>query len=229
MHVLVPVEILEGESVSAGLVELLGTAAVTVLGYHVLPEQTPPDQARAQFEDRALEALEDVTEQFRTAGGPADHRLVFTHDRRQTFDRVTEEEGADAYVIPGATGDVERLLVPVSGAVDVDRLLWFVRTLVGERPIGVTLVLAAPDGEATQEILTPAANELAAAGIDVETREESVRPRKAIVDALPGHDAVVMGERAPSLASLVFGEESERVAAASIGPVLVVRRKGEEG
>jgi len=32
-----------------------------------------------------------------------------------------------------------------------------------------------------------------------------------------------MGERAPSFRSLVFGEESERVAAESVGPVLVVR------
>jgi len=50
-RVLVPVAILEGESPSAGLIALLGSTDVTVLGYHVLPEQTPPDQARAQFED----------------------------------------------------------------------------------------------------------------------------------------------------------------------------------
>jgi len=34
---------------------------------------------------------------------------------------------------------------------------------------------------------------------------------------------IVMGERAPSVRSLVFGEESERVASESVGPVLVVR------
>jgi hypothetical protein len=32
-----------------------------------------------------------------------------------------------------------------------------------------------------------------------------------------------MGESAPSLRSLVFGDTSERVASASVGPVLVVR------
>ncbi|OYR81823.1 hypothetical protein DJ72_10255 [Halorubrum distributum] len=45
----------------------------------------------------------------------------------------------------------------------------------------------------------------------------------SIASAVDGHDAVVMGERAPSFRSFVFGEESERVAAASVGPVLVVR------
>jgi len=32
-----------------------------------------------------------------------------------------------------------------------------------------------------------------------------------------------MGQQAPSLSSLLFGDEQERVAAASVGPVVVVR------
>jgi hypothetical protein len=38
-----------------------------------------------------------------------------------------------------------------------------------------------------------------------------------------------MGERAPSLRSLLFGEESERVASETVGPVLVVRRREQGG
>jgi nucleotide-binding universal stress UspA family protein len=52
-------------------------------------------------------------------------------------------------------------------------------------------------------------------------------PFGALIDAVPGHDAVVIGERAPSFRSFVFGDESERVAAASVGPVLVVRDRRE--
>ena len=89
-RVLVPVAVLEGESVSPGLISLLGTVDVTVLGYHVLPEQTPPDQARLQFEERATSALEDISQEFRAAGGATDHRLVFTRDREQTMQRVAE-------------------------------------------------------------------------------------------------------------------------------------------
>ncbi|MFC6726667.1 universal stress protein, partial [Halobium palmae] len=95
-RVLVPLAVLEGESVSLGLMNLLGTVDVTVLGYHVLPEQTPPDQARLQYEERANETLADVAEEFRLAGGDADHRLVFTHDRAQTVDRVADEVDARA-------------------------------------------------------------------------------------------------------------------------------------
>lgn len=223
-RVLVPVKVLEGETVSAGLIELLGTMDVTVLGYHVLPEQTPPDQARQQYEDRAIDALENITEAFRAAGGDADRRLVFTHDRRKTVDRIADEIDARAFVLTGATGDVDRLLVPLTGDVDVDRILAFVTDLVGDRTIDVTLFLASEATEDAQETLEQAADHLTDAGIDTQTTISGGRPFEALVEAVPGHDAIVMGERAPSLSSFLFGEETERVAAASVGPVLVVRR-----
>ncbi|WP_135821952.1 universal stress protein [Halostella litorea] len=221
-RVLVSLAVLEGETVSSGLVDLLATVDVTVLGYHEVPEQTPPDQARAQFEDRAVDALEDVTREFREAGGDADYRLVFTHDRGQSVRRVAAETGADAYAITGVTGPVERLLVPVSGGVNVERILGFVEALVDSRDIGVTLLLVT-DGDGAGETVRSAAADLERAGVDVTTREVSGDPVARTVEEAPGHDAVVMGERAPSLSSLVFGAEADRIAAGSVGPVLVVR------
>ena len=224
-RVLVPVEVLEGESVSYGLMDLLGTMDVTVLGYHVLPEQTPADQARQQYEERALSALDDIAAEFREAGGAADSRLVFTHDREQTVERVTEETAARAYAINGATGDVERLLVALSDGVVIDRIVDFVAELVGDRDIGITLFLAS-EAEAAADRLQASADRLREAGVNVSTnRVVSDRPFEALVEAVPGHDAVVVGESAPSLLEFLLGEESERLAAASVGPVLVVRRE----
>ncbi len=219
-RVLVPVEILAGETVPAGLMDLLGPVDVTVLGYHVLPEQTPPDQARQQYEERATAALDDLSEAFRSAGGAADHRLVFTQDREQTVERVADEVGARAFAVPGTTGEVDSLLVSLSGDVAVDRILGFVTELVGDRDIGVTLLLA---GESDDDRLGTAATRLGDAGIGVETVTTPGKPFESLMDAVPDHDAIVMGEAAPSLRSLVFGDEADRVAAASVGPVLVVR------
>ncbi len=219
-RVLVPVDILAGGTVSAGLMNLLGTVDVTVLGYHILPEQTPPDQARLQYEERATAALEDLSEEFRSGGGMADHRLVFTHDREQTISRIAEDIDADAFAISGTTGDVDSLLVSLSGDVAVDRIVSFVIELVGTRDIDVMLLGV---GSSSAERLDSAAASLDDAGIDTETQTAEGSPFDALMAAVPGHDAIVMGKAAPSLRSLVFGDEAERVAEASVGPVLVVQ------
>ncbi len=222
-RVLVPLAILEGESAPTGLPTLLAPMDVTVLGYHVLPEQTPPDQARLQYEDRATAALEDLVAQFEAAGANADHRLVFTHDREQTIDRVAAETAADAAAITGVTGPVDSLLVSLTGDVAVDRITSFVAELVDDRDIGVTLFLATDDEPGGRESLEAAAGALSEHGIDAET-ELAVdgSPFEVLVDAAADHDAVVVGEQAPSLQSFLFGEEAERVAAESVGPVLVI-------
>ena len=225
-RVLVPVAVLDGETVSQGLMTLLGTVDVTVLGYQELPEQTPPDQARLQFEDRATDALEDLTEEFRSAGGAADYRLVFTNDREQTIDRVADEVEAQSFAITGVTGTVDQILVPLSGDVAIDRILSFVVELVGDRDIGVTLFHATKNENVETEPLDAAATSLRERGLTVQTTAVAgTQPFAALIEEVPGHDIIVMGERAPSVRSFVFGEESERIASESVGPVLVVRQE----
>lgn len=222
-RVLIPVEILEGKTVSSGLMNLLKTVDVTVLGYHVLPEQTPPDQARLQFEDRATDALDDLIQEFETAEGTADHRLVFTHDREQSINRIANEVNADVLAVSGMTGNVEQLLVPLSGNVNVERILAFVDELIGDRDIGVTLFLSSDEGSDVDQFHA-AAEQLREAGLTVDTEQRTGGSAfEALIDMVPGHDVIVMGEKAPSFRSLIFGDETDRVAEASVGPVLVVR------
>ena len=222
-RVLVPVEILEGETVPPGLIDFLAPADVIVLGYHVLPEQTPPDQARAQFEARATEALEGLVAEFRETGGDADHRLVFTHERRQTIDRIAEETGSAAYAISGATGDVDDLLVTLSGEINADAVIEFVVSLVSDREIRVTLFGA---GNVVDR-LEAAERSLGDAGIEARTVHYEDGGFEELIEQTTDHDAVVMGERSPSLASLLFGDAPERIATASVGPVLVVKSGAE--
>jgi nucleotide-binding universal stress UspA family protein len=62
-------------------------------------------------------------------------------------------------------------------------------------------------------------------GIDARTEPAAdADPFDALVDAAAGYDAVVASEQAPSLLSLLFGEAADRVAAETVGPVVVVRR-----
>lgn len=235
-RVLVPVAVLEGEGVPDAVVDLLATLPVVVLGIHVLPEQTPPGQARLQFEERAQGRLDDLAAAFREAGGAAETRLVFTPDEEQTTNRVADETGCAAILIPNPATHAERLLVPLRGEVNVGRIAAFVAAMIGDRPIDVTLYHVAASVDATEDgraMIEEGATRLEELGIDPAAihREVAVseRPVRTIADAAADHDAVVMGETAPSLRALLFGETSEQIAAQSLGPVVVVRRARDGG
>jgi hypothetical protein len=233
--ILVPVRVLEGESIPEGVPELLADAHVVLLGYHVIPEQTAPGQARMQFEERAIERLDDYEAMFADAGATVERRLVFTHEGQKTIDRTISEHDCQAVLVPNATGSVEDVLVAVRGAVGIDRLARVVAGVFGDTDAAVTLYHVAGEDETDEDAETlfdGLRNRLADLGLDesrVDTRIDRDRgPLDAIVDVADGYDTVVMGETDPSLATFVFGMPSDQVADQFLGPVLVVQREPPE-
>lgn len=235
-RVLIPLPILEGQGVPGGLPELLSTTDVILLGYHVVPEQTPPDMMRQQYEEGAQKSLAEIAETFRNAGGEADTRLVFTHDREQTVDRVLAEEDASAFLLPRPVASVDSVLVPLRGDVDAARIARFVARLRGDRDIDVTLYAATGEGDdaaaaAAAELVDLAAATLADLGVPAdavtERTEVTDAPTRAIIGEAIAHDAVVMGKREPDWRSMIFGELHEQIADESLGPVFVVGETGE--
>ena len=230
--ILVPLRVLEGESVPEGVPDLLANGHVILLGYHVIPEQTAPGQARMQFEDRAMERLDEYEAMFEEAGATVERRLVFTHDGQKTIDRTTTEHDCLAALVPNATGPVEDVLVAVRGAVGIDRLARVVAGLFGATDASVTLYhVAGPDetDEDVETLLDGMVNRLedlemdtSRIGTQVERDQDAL---DAIVDAADAFDVVVMGESDPSLATFVFGMPADLVADRFLGPVLVVQRE----
>lgn len=233
--ILVPVRVLEGESIPEGVPELLANAHVVLLGYHVIPEQTAPGQAQMQFEERAAQRLDEFEAILEEAGATVERRLVFTHDEGKTIDRAIYEHDCLAVLVPNATGPPEDVLVAVRGAVGVDRLARVVAGLFGDADVSVTLYHLAGEDETDEDagtLLEGVVNRLTDLGMDagaIETRIE--RGRKApdaIVEAAEAFDAVVMGETDPSLTTFVFGMPADQVAERFLGPVLVVQRERPE-
>jgi nucleotide-binding universal stress UspA family protein len=229
--VLVPVRVLEGEAIPEGVPELLAHGHVILLGYHVIPEQTAPGQAKLQWEDQARERLEDLEQLFLDVGATVDPRLVFTHDAQQTFHRQIREHGAMAVLVPDAVLELEQVLVPVRGTVGSDRLAQVVAGLFGEAGLGVTLLHVADEEESDQDaetLLDAVASALVDLGVAesaIETRvERDVEPLDAIVEASQDADVVVMGESDPTLATYFFGMPATQVNEQFLGPVLVVQR-----
>ena len=230
--ILVPLRVLEGESVPEGVPELLADAHVILLGYHVIPEQTAPGQAQMQFEDRATDRLDEYEATFEEAGATVERRLVFTHDGQKTIDRMIAEHDCLAVLVPNATGPVEDVLVPVRGAVGVDRLARVVASVFGTTEADVTLYhVAAEDttDDDIQTLLDGVTDRLTELGVDpstIETRiDRDQGPLDAIVEMADSFDTVVMGETDPSLATFVFGMPADQVADRFLGPVFVVQRE----
>lgn len=249
--ILIPIRVLEGESIPEGVPELLANAHVVLLGYHVVPDQTATDQARSQFEDQATRRLDDFTAILEHAGATVETRLVFTHDGQRTIDRLTDEHDCLAVLIPNSTRPIENVLVAVRGVVGIDRFVRLVSGLfapAGDRDaasrarsvlpleraaspeVGITLYHVAEGDETDEDVQTLLdgistrleAAELPAEAIDVEIARGD-KPREVIVDAADDYDAVVMGESDPSVTTFLFGMTAEQVAKQFLGPVFVIQ------
>ncbi|QSG12861.1 Nucleotide-binding protein, UspA family [Halapricum desulfuricans] len=233
--VLVPIRVLEGESIHDGVPELLADAHVVLLGYHVIPEQTPPGQARMQFEEQATARMDELESLFEDAGATVERRLVFTGEAQKTIDRTIYEHDCLAVLVPDAVVALEDVLVAVRGTVGIDRLARVVSGLFANADADVTLYHVAGESESdadAETLLSGLADRLAESGVDpdrIETRiERDRKPLAAIIEASDTFDAVVMGESDPSLATFVFGMPAEQVAERFLGPVLIVQRERPE-
>lgn len=233
--ILMPIRVLEGESIPEGVPELLTNAHVVLLGYHVVPDQTATDQARSQFEEQATRRLEDFTAILEHAGATVESQLVFTHDGQTTIDRLTAEHDCLAVLIPNATRPLEDLLVAVRGIVGIDRFVRLVSGLVASIDVNVTLYHVAEENETDEDVetlLDGIATRLSEEGVPPESIDLQVSregdPREMIVDAADEYDAIVMGESDPSVTSFLFGMTADQVAKQFLGPVFVVQHEEPE-
>jgi hypothetical protein len=230
--VLVPIRVLEGESLPEGVPTFLANAHVVLLGYHVIPEQTAPGQARMQFEERANRKLEAFETAFSDAGATVERRLVFTHQGQKTINRQIIEHDCLAVLVPNAVPEPEDVLVAVRGTVGLDRLARVVGGLFADADVDITLFHVVGGGESDEDVemlLESLRSRLVEFGIDdarIETLTDvATDPLDAIVETAEDFDAVVMGETDPSIATFVFGMPADQVADRFLGPVLVVQRE----
>ncbi|WP_340100254.1 universal stress protein [Salinibaculum salinum] len=228
--ILVPLRVLEGESIPEGIPELLANTHIVLLGYHVVPDQTATDQARAQFEDQATRRLNDFTAILEHAGATVESQLVFTHDGQTTIDRMTDEHDCLAVLIPNATRPLENVLIAVRGIVGVDRFVRLASGLFATIDVNVTLYHIAEENETEEDaetLLDGIATRLSEEGISADAIDIQISrgdtPQEMIVDASDDYDAIVMGESDPSVTTFLFGMTADQVAKQFLGPVFVIQ------
>ena len=233
--VLVPLAVLEGESLPNGTAELLANARVVLLGYHVVPEQTAAEQAREQFGETGMSKLDEFAGELAAGGADVETRLVFTHDETTTVDRLIYEHDCLAVLVPNSTPQVESVLVALRGTVGIGRNTRLVLGLFADADVDVTLYHTLGEGESLDDgeaFLNGVKSDLVERGIAPDRIatlvEDAAVPIDAIADRAESYDAVVMGETDPSVTTFVFGMPSAQVADRFLGPVLVVQRARPE-
>jgi len=233
--ILVPVRVLEGESLPEGTFDLLENAHVVLLGYHVVPDQTAPGQMRMQFEDQAKKRLTKLEEMLESAGATVEARLVFTQEGQKTIDRMIYEHDCLAVLDPDTVGPVESVLIPVRGTVGLGRIARVVSGLFADSDAEITLYHVTDEDESNEDaqlLLDGLVSKLVAGGIDRERMTLTVRhgddALSAISDTAELFDVVVMGESDPSIATFVFGMSAEKVADKFYGPVFIVQRDRQD-
>jgi len=214
-----------------GLVDLLASHRLLVLGYHPVPDQSTPEQLRADRETEATAAVASVADAVRERGVDVEEVVVFTRDREETIDRVAAERDADAVLTPGSVDEsITRVFVPVRGDENLDRIVSFVARLAAESDAGMTLynVADSDDAASTGEfLLRGAADRLAEEGIDRDRIDWVVErgddPVGSILGAATDHDLLVIGESEPSLRERILGNAAGELVDAATQPVAVVR------
>jgi len=231
-RVLVPVRVLEGETIDPGLIELLAGDHVVLLGYHEIPEQTAPEQARDSFGERAQPKLDDISTALEDAGARVDSRLVFTHDAEQTQQRVADETDCDAVVTLGSAMAMDHILVVLHPDAAVSDIASFAAEHVKGTDREISLLSITDDESASGDALAAGETSLTDAGVTeaqiTVDRTATESPLDRIVDAATGTDLVVIGERPPSTMDRLIGDFVDRIAAETVGPVAVVRTRADE-
>jgi len=234
-RILIPFELPDGTPVSETLAADLAAMDLVALGHFGLPEQTPPEAGRDQFQDDAAAELAELVRPLTDRGADVTTRLVFGRARARTIDRVAAEEGCDVVFVPGGTdpGAIDRLFVPVRGEDNFEGLLSFAAELALDCEASVLLFHDAEESDRLpgEQLLDDATEALVAAGLVRDRVERQLSTAEDvgadIVERAGAFDAVVLGESAPSVRERLFGRRPAEITLDTDRPAFVVA--GEAG
>ena len=228
--ILVPVDVSGDNLPAQPLVDLCRSVDVVLLGYYPVPDQVAPAQLRQNYESESTATLAEMADEFRASGIDITDVLVFTHDRTDTIDRVANEHGCDAVLTPGEVERIKRVLVPVRGDTNLERIVSLLAGIMRMSDVSVTFfhsVAEDSDPSHGEFLVRGAVDRLDEAGIQREridwqlSDEES--PHDEIIELAREYDLLILGETKPSLGERILGTVPTRIVDEVNKPAFIVR------
>ncbi len=222
---LLPLKVLEKESLSPGLVDFLSNNEVVLLGYHILPEQTPVGQARTQFLDKMEKKLDSITSSLnKNDVEVVDKKIVFTHDEEETVDRISEEKDVDGIIIPNPAMEIKNILVVITHEDEVGDLTNLLESIVG-RPDYLFDVAVLGEPKGGEEVFDELNKVFIEKNIDLGDFKEKYCKLDELMEEIGEYDLIVMADVKKKLTDLFKKELPQKIADTSLGPVIITLRR----
>ncbi|MGM0460639.1 MAG: hypothetical protein ACQERO_14940, partial [Bacteroidota bacterium] len=155
--------------------------------YRISPEQTHPEQSEKEFDEDTQEKFKNYLDNLSFSSIDTESQLEYTANYPDLLQNYLDEEEVHALLIPKPMEELNRILVPIYRADQINRrLATILRELCdySEVPVSLFFVVQEQSEESISELKTKAFKSLLQAGIDksdiksnsieVENVEESI-------------------------------------------------------
>jgi nucleotide-binding universal stress UspA family protein len=232
--ILISVDVATDSQPIRSLVELCRSVDVVLIGYYSSQGQVPPAQVRQERKSEASATLEEIAGTFKTSGISVTETLAFSHYRQDSIDYAAKKYGCDAVLTLGEAERIERILVPIRGDTNLERIVGLLGSVMRGSDATVTFfhsVTENSDPTHGEFLVRGAVDRLMQAGINRDrvdwqlSNDES--PEEEIVKLGGEYDLLVLGETKPSLRERILGSVPTRIVDEVDTPAFVVRDVNE--
>ncbi|OUJ19145.1 Nucleotide-binding protein UspA family [Methanonatronarchaeum thermophilum] len=220
--ILIPIEVLEKESVPEGVVDLMSGVEVILLGVHEIPEQTAASQASSQYKEKVDSILNKIKQSFDEAGAKTKTRQAFTHNKAETIERIEREENVDATILLNPIPPQKNILLVYRYIENLEKAGALINQFgLGGSEIGLMLV------EPDETTLDQGVSKLMKQGVKLENIKERIETdREDIVNEIENRSAdyglLMIGRVDRDLKDLILGDISKKIKEATYGPVILI-------
>ncbi|MFB6227391.1 MAG: universal stress protein [Halobacteriales archaeon] len=228
--ILISVDVSTDSQPIQSLVDLFQSVDVILIGYYPSQGEVAPARVRQERKSEATSTLEEIADVFRTSGVNVTETLVFAYYRQDSIDYAAKKYGCDAVLTLGEAESIERILTPIRGDTNLERIVGLLESIMRESDTSVTFfhsVMEDTNPSHGEFLVRGAADRLTQAGIDRDrvdwrlSNDES--PEGEIIQLGEEHDLLVLGETKPSLRHRILGSVPTRIVDEVDTPAFVVR------